>query len=97
MYGTIARIQPKRGQEKAIVALMEEWNRARKPKVKGAVAGYLLRPEAKNGELIMVAVFQDKKSYRANADDPEQDKWYRRLRELLQADPTWEDGEIIVD
>ena len=29
----------------------------------------------------------------ANADDPERDRWYGRLRPLLPADPEWEDGE----
>ena len=95
MYGTVARIRPKPGQEKALLAQMEEWKRTRQPKVKGAVASYVYKPDNKPGELIMVAVFQDKKTYRANAEDPEQDKWYRKFRELLQADPVWEDGEVI--
>ena len=42
-----------------------------------------------------LAVFQDKASYSANADDPEQDGWYRRLRENLESDPEWEDGEYV--
>jgi len=45
--------------------------------------------------MIMVAVFQDRDSYYANAADPEQDRWYRRLRDHLAEDPVWEDGEII--
>lgn len=96
MYGTIARLHPRRGQEKALVALMDEWYRVRKPKVKGSVAGYLFKPDKKGSGLLLVAVFKDEKSYRANADDPEQDKWYRRLRELLTADPEWEDGEYVL-
>ena len=31
----------------------------------------------------------------ANADDPEQDKWYQEMRQHLEADPAWHDGEII--
>ena len=62
MYGTIARITPKPGQESAVIALMEEW---------------------------------DRESYRANSEDPKQDEWYRKIRDLLQADPVWEDGEIL--
>ena len=30
----------------------------------------------------------------ANAADPEQNTWYRRMREQLEEDPWWEDGEI---
>ena len=96
MYGTVAHIRIKPGQEKSLIALQEEWNKTRKPKVKGAVAGYLYKLDKKPNEMIMVAVFQDKKTYVANADDPEQDKWFRRVRALLEADPVWEDGEIVV-
>ena len=95
MYGTVARMRPKAGQEQALIALMNDWQRERKPKVKGAVAGYLYKPDSGSGELIMAVVFQDKATYTANAEDPEQDRWYRRMRELLAADPTWEDGEVV--
>ena len=30
-----------------------------------------------------------------NGRDPEEDRWYRQLRALLEADPEWEDGEIV--
>ena len=95
MYGSIFRMKVKPGQEQKIAELMKEWERDRKPKVKGAVAGYLLKPDKGSGELIGIAVFKDKASYTANADDPEQSKWYQKLRGLLRADPTWEDGEYI--
>ena len=94
-YGTIFRMRPKPGAEPQIVALMDEWERDRKPNVKGAIGGYLFRPDNRPGELIGVAVFQDRESYAANARDPAQDAWYRHLREHLQGDPDWEDGTII--
>ena len=96
MYGTIFRMKVKRGQEQKVAELFREWDRERQPKVKGAITGLLLKPDKKRGELIGVSVFQDRASYMANADDPEQDRWYRKLRELLQADPEWEDGEYLV-
>ncbi|MBI4329255.1 MAG: antibiotic biosynthesis monooxygenase [Chloroflexi bacterium] len=95
MYGTVAHLRVKPGQEKTVQALSDEWDKTRRPKVKGAVASYVYKLDNKPNEYIMVAVFQDKKTYTANADDPEQDKWYRRFRAALQADPVWEDGEII--
>ncbi|MBM2827105.1 MAG: Antibiotic biosynthesis monooxygenase [Dehalococcoidia bacterium] len=95
MYGTVARMRPKAGQEQALVNIMKEFERDRKPKVKGFVASYVYKSEKSPGDLIMAVVFQDHDSYHANADDPEQDRWYRRFRELLEADPVWEDGEII--
>jgi len=96
MYGTIFHMQVKRGQEGRVAQLMKDWEQERKPKVKGALTGLLLKPDNRPGILIGVAVFADKASYAANAEDPEQDRWYQKLRALLQADPEWEDGEYVV-
>ncbi len=93
MYGTIARLSPKPGAEAEIIMGMEDWQRERAPKVRGAVGEYLFKLD--NGGLMLVALFEDKESYVANAEDPEQDAWYRRLREQLTADPEWNDGEIL--
>lgn len=41
MFGTVAHARVRPGHEQALISLMEEWNRERKPKVKGALAGYL--------------------------------------------------------
>ena len=49
-----------------------------------------------SGELIGVAVFDSESSYRKNADDPKQDEWYRDLRQMLEADPEWSDGDVLV-
>ncbi len=95
MYGSIFRMKVKPGQEQKLVEMFKEWEQQRRPKVKGVVASYLLKPDRKRNEMVAVAVFQDKQTYRANADDPEQDRWYRRMRELLEADPEWEDGEFV--
>ncbi len=93
MYGTIYRIRPKPGKEAEVAALVDEWNRERRPKVKGAVAGYLFKLD--KGGMMGVGIFESKETYTANAGDPEQDRWYRRLRDLLEADPEWNDGEIV--
>jgi quinol monooxygenase YgiN len=94
-YGTIFRMRIKPGAEQTIVGLMEEWEREHKPKIRGALASYLYRPEKRPGELVGVAVFRDRDAYMANANNPEQDAWYRRLRDQLEADPEWEDGVIL--
>lgn len=95
MYGTLFHMQVKAGQESKVLDLFKEWERDRRPKAKGAVSGLLMRPDGKPWQLVGVAVFSSKETYRANADAPEQDRWFRRLRELLVADPTWEDGEFV--
>ena len=93
MYGTIYQLRPKPGKEADVIRLMDEWHRERRPKVKGSLAGYLYKLD--KGGMMGVAVFESKETYAANAGDPEQDRWYRRLRDLLEADPEWNDGEIV--
>jgi len=96
MFGTIYRMQPKPGQEQAVADFHRRWERERRPRVDGVVAAYVFKPRRQPGELIGVAVFDCAANYYKNADDPEQDRWYRRLRELLQADPEWNDGDVLV-
>ena len=95
MYGTVARLSVKPGRFDELVGLMEEWERDFKPKVDGAQEGYLYRLDSDPNAAIMVAVFRDKAAYTANADNPEQDKWFQRMRDCLAADPEWNDGEIV--
>ncbi len=93
MYGSVFRMQPKAGREQDIVRIMEEFDRERRPSVKGALAGLTFKLDG--GGMMGVAVFDSKESYRANAESPEQDAFYSRWRELLESDPEWNDGEII--
>ena len=69
-------------------------NRERKQKVSGVVAAYLLTADDAGVESQPFAGFTNRNAYMANANDPEQDTWYRRLRDLLDTDPIWQDGEI---
>jgi quinol monooxygenase YgiN len=95
MFGTIFSIRPKAGMEAAVEDLFSRETQER-PRPAGMIAAYLFRPTSRNGDLMGVAVFDSEASYRKNADDPEQDRWYRQLRELLEADPKWNDGDILV-
>ena len=40
-------------------------------------------------------VFRDESSYKKNADDPVQDKWFRELIQHLESEPEWHDGEVV--
>jgi hypothetical protein len=92
MYGTVARIQPKGGATAGLKALVEAWNRERRPDVAGARESYLFVPDSAGPIAFLIAVFDDEASYRANAESPAQHAWYMRLREQLDADPEWMDG-----
>jgi quinol monooxygenase YgiN len=95
MYGTVARMHVKAGHAEQLQQLNDEWTQGRGAQAAGYVASYVFRPDTRPDELVLVAIFQDRASYRANAEDPEQDRWYRQMREHLQADPEWTDGEVI--
>jgi len=95
MYGTMFRMKVKSGQVQKVQELFDEWEKDRQPKIKGVVGGLLLKPDNKPGELIGAGIFADKDAYMANANDPEQHQWYLKIRELLEADPEWEDGEFV--
>ncbi len=95
MYGTVAHIRVKAGQEDAIRDWMVQWEKERAPRISGPVATYVYRMDSDSQNLILAVVFKDKESYVANAEDPEQDRWYQAFREHLEADPEWHDGEII--
>ena len=95
MYGTIFSMKVKPGKERELVESFRRWEGERKPKVPGFVASFVLRSDKGSGEFVGVAVFKDKVTYAANANDPEQDKWYRQMRTLLRSDPEWNDGEYV--
>src|SRR5919197_4920951 len=94
-YGTVATMRLKPGHEQDLQRSIEEFDRGRARSVPGFVASYVFKTDRNPNELILVAVFRDRQSYRANADDPEQDRWFRQLREHLESDPAWTDGEVI--
>lgn len=93
MYGTVANMRIKAGHGDALLALIKEWNTERKPKVPGALNGYVFKLDSDPQDWILIGLFQDKDTYTANADDPEQDRWFRRVMEHLEAEPVWHDGE----
>lgn len=94
MYGTVARMQVRPGQEAVMKSLQEKWLRERQPAVPGFIADYVLKSERVPGEWIVVAVFDSEEHYRKNAADPQQHRQYEELRALLTSDPEWNDGEI---
>jgi heme-degrading monooxygenase HmoA len=96
VYGTIARMQVKPGQEEAVNALNAQWLRERQPVAPGFITDYVLKSERVPGEWFVLTIFDTEEHYRRNAAEPEQHRQYEALRALLDADPEWNDGEIVV-
>jgi quinol monooxygenase YgiN len=61
--------------------------------VPGAIGSYTLM-ENDSDNVWMLAIFEDRATYDANADDPAMNDMYVRYRALLEEDPEWHDGEI---
>jgi heme-degrading monooxygenase HmoA len=94
MYGTITRVRVKPGLEGAADELSRRWLRERAPNVAGFIGEYLVKSADRPGEVMSLVIFDSEENYRKNAADPEQDRWYRQFRALMEADPEWFDGEI---
>jgi quinol monooxygenase YgiN len=92
MYGTVARMVLKPGMREQFVALWREIDEQEFP---GQVAEYLYGSDADPDELYLAVVFTSEEAYRRNAESPAMDASYRRVRELMVADPEWHDGTVL--
>ncbi|MEX2446250.1 MAG: antibiotic biosynthesis monooxygenase [Dehalococcoidia bacterium] len=92
MYGTVARMRMKPGAGDQMRALMEEYERT---PIDGMVSTTVYRSDDDPDEVYLAVVFDSREAYRANAESPEQDERFRRMRELLEDDPEWHDGEVV--
>ena len=90
MYGTIAKVTVKPEKEPELQDLA-----ARLEMAPGQIARYVYRMDANPQVYMLVAVFESREAYRANAENPDQHERFMELRALLTADPEWHDGEIV--
>ena len=95
MYGTVATLKVKPGSQDALAELNERWWAERGSKVQGAVSSIIYKTDKDPNEYVLVAVFESKEAYTKNADDPEQDKWFREMASHFAAEPVWNDGEVV--
>jgi len=93
MYGTVAKTRIKPENHEQLRALFERQLGQRQ--VKGYVASYVLY-ENDSDVAWLFAIFEDRETYDANADDPAQDADYQEYRALLEDEPEWHDGQIEV-
>jgi len=94
MFVTVYSYRAKAGQEQAVIALYDEWERDRLPKIKGFVSAELLRDLRDSRSFISIARFESAETANAVADTPEQDAWYRRLVSLTEQEPVFTDCDI---
>ncbi len=94
MFGTIGRARVKSGHTSQLNALLQEWKDTVRPKVPGTFLEVSGHRAGAPDEMVFLALAQDEATYRRLADMPEQDAWFRKMVEHLEAEPTWEDVEM---
>jgi quinol monooxygenase YgiN len=90
MYGTVARMHVKPENREPLRTLSQGQDY---DQVEGYVTSYVLF-ENDTDVAWLLAVFSDRASYDANANDPAQHERFMQMRALMDADPEWHDGEI---
>lgn len=92
MFGTVARFTVKEGAEDQLIELMNSYEDASIP---GHIASTVYKLRDGERQYMMATRFEDEASYRANAESPEQHQRYLQMRELIEGDPEWNDGDIV--
>lgn len=87
MFVTVSTYQARAGEEDAIVALYEDWQRTLQPKAAGYISGELLRNVANAHEFIAIMRFEHREFAQELADTPEQQVWTQRLESLVEIAP----------
>lgn len=93
MFGPVAQVYPKPGQERTLLQLSHAWQRERGATFPGFVAAYRFRSVSHPREYTLAVLFTDHATYQANTVDPEQDRWYQQIHACLAADPEWNNGK----
>ena len=87
IFVIVSTYQAKAGEEDAIIALHEDWQRKQGLKAKVYLSWELLRNIDAPSEFIVIAHFESEELARAMANDLNQDAWYSRLVSLLEEGP----------
>ncbi len=94
MYGTVAKLKLKPGNEERFLELSSEYDDLDIP---GYVGDIVYRSDKDPNVYFMVVLFETREDYVANAESAEQNERYLAFRDLLAEDPEWNDGEVIYD
>jgi hypothetical protein len=92
MYGTVARAHVKPENRKKLLEVLTRYEDVDVPGYRNM---QIMFPENRENEVIMAVWFDDRESYRKNAEDPAQHERYLEYRALMEDEPEWSDGEWI--
>jgi antibiotic biosynthesis monooxygenase (ABM) superfamily enzyme len=92
MYGTVARAHVRPENREKLLEVLTKYEELEVP---GYRSSHIMFPENRENEVIMAVWFDDRDSYRKNAEDPAQHERYLDYRALMEDEPEWSDGEWI--
>jgi antibiotic biosynthesis monooxygenase (ABM) superfamily enzyme len=87
MFVTVSIYRAKAGEEDAVIALHEYWQRNQQARSQGYLSGELLRNTQAPREFVAIMRFESQAFAQALANDPERNLWYRRLVSLVENMP----------
>jgi quinol monooxygenase YgiN len=94
MYGTIAHNRLKPGKAEEFARFLQEGD-ATEGADEGFVAVFIYRMDSDPDEIWVAAVAESKEAWRARSASPEQTARFQRIREFIEGEPEWHDGEVI--
>jgi antibiotic biosynthesis monooxygenase (ABM) superfamily enzyme len=87
MFVTVSTYKAKAGEEDAIIALHEAWQRHQQPDARDYLSGELLRNVKASREFIAIMRFESQEAAQALTNDPKREAWYQRLVSLTEDAP----------
>ncbi len=91
MYVTVNTYRAKVGEEDAIIALHEDWQRNHGLRARDYLSWELLRKVEAPREFIVIAHFASEELAKTSENELEQDAWYCRLLSLIEG------GQVRID
>ena len=87
MFVTVSIYRAKAGEEDAVIALHEDWQRHQQLNIRAYLSGELLRNIVDSRAFIAIMRFENQEAAQALENDPERRTWYRRLVSLTEGTP----------
>ncbi|GCE46602.1 antibiotic biosynthesis monooxygenase [Thermosporothrix hazakensis] len=89
MFVVTIAYRAKNGEEDAVLALHEDWQRRRPARIGHSLSWELLRRTDIPREFLFIGHFENQEAAQAILKNLEQDAWYSRLISLLEREPTY--------
>jgi quinol monooxygenase YgiN len=95
---TVAKMTVQPGKYDELMVLMAEDEAENRRMSSVGWQGNILGRSKNDPNILWVAVFWDtSERYYKNAESPEQNAFYEKMRPLLTADPEWHDCDVVLE